>query len=148
MDGLPVWLSRCGRRAGPAASGKGLDNDHGAATARAWWPRIGGLLSSPGVVRRRRDLEQTAYLGKAVLAGGTGEQTIVPDAVEAARQDVDQEAADELVRSQGHDALPFGAGAAIVLVTEGDLIAVKSDEAAVRDRDAVGVAREIGEHRL
>ena len=33
----------------------------------------------------------------------------MPDAVEAARQDVDQEAADELVGGQSHDLLPIGA---------------------------------------
>jgi len=39
----------------------------------------------------------------------------MPDAVEAAWQDVDQEAADELVGGQRHDLLAFGAIAAIVL---------------------------------
>jgi len=67
---------------------------------------------------------------EALLASGAGEQTVVPDAVEPARQDVGQEAANELVGGQGHDALLFGAGAAIVLVAEGDLIAVEGDEAA------------------
>jgi hypothetical protein len=38
----------------------------------------------------------------------TGEQAVMPDAVEAARQDVEQEAADELVGRQRHDLLPFG----------------------------------------
>src|SRR5690606_29639892 len=148
MDGLPVWLSRCRRRARPAAPGEVLDDHHGAATTRAWWPRVGGLLSYRGVVRRRRDFEQPASQSEAVLAGGAGEQAVVPDTVEAAWQNVDQEAADELVGDQSHDALPFGAGAAIVLVAEGHLIAVEGDEAAVRDRHAMGVAREIGEHRL
>ena len=36
------------------------------------------------------------------------------------RQDVEQEAADELVGGERHDLLPVGAGAAIVLVAEGD----------------------------
>jgi hypothetical protein len=38
----------------------------------------------------------------------------MPDAVEAARQDMDQKAADELVRRQRHDLLAFGPVAAIV----------------------------------
>ena len=38
----------------------------------------------------------------------------MPDTVEAARQDVDQEAADELIRRQRHDLLAFSSRAAIV----------------------------------
>lgn len=45
---------------------------------------------------------------------------LVPAAVEAARQDVDEKAADELVGGQGHNLLPVGTGAAVVLVAEGD----------------------------
>jgi hypothetical protein len=59
---------------------------------------------------------------------------------------VQQEAANELVRRQGHDLLlAFGA---IVLPLERDLAVVEGDEAAVRDGDAVGVAGEIGEDRV
>ena len=46
------------------------------------------------------------------------------------------------------DLLPVGAAAAIILVAEGDAGLVEADEAAVRDGDPVGVARQIGEHRL
>ncbi len=48
------------------------------------------------------------------------------DAVEAARQDVEQEAADELVGGERHDLLAVGAVAAIVLVAEGDAGARRS----------------------
>ena len=72
----------------------------------------------------------------------------MPDAMEAARQDVEQEAADELVGRERHDLLPVGAVAAIILVAEGDASLVEGDQAAVRDRDPVGVARQVGEHRL
>lgn len=41
------------------------------------------------------------------------------DAVEATRQDMKQEAADELVRCERHDALPLGPIAAVVFVAEG-----------------------------
>ena len=43
------------------------------------------------------------------------------DAVETTWQDMEQEAADKLVRREGHDALPFGTIAAIILVAEGDI---------------------------
>src|SRR5688572_12858152 len=64
---------------------------------------------------------------------------LVPDAMEAARQDVEQEPTDELVCSERHDLLPVGASAAIVLVAEGDAALVETDEAAVRDGDPVRV---------
>ena len=72
----------------------------------------------------------------------------MPDAVEAAWQDVDQEAADELVGGQRHDLLAFGAIAAVVFVSERHAALVKGDEPPVRDGDAVRVAREIGQHCL
>ena len=40
-------------------------------------------------------------------------------AVEATRQDIEQEAADELVRRERHDALPLRTIAAVVFVAEG-----------------------------
>ena len=100
------------------------------------------------VIGRRRDGEQFAGACEAGLAGGAGEQAVVADAVEAARQDVEQEAADELVGRERHDLLAVGAVAAIILVAEGDAGLVEGEQPAVRDGDAVGVARQIGEHGL
>ena len=45
-------------------------------------------------------------------------------------------------------ALPGPCLGAIVLPAEGDALVVEGDEPAVRDGDAVGVAGEVGEHRL
>ena len=70
----------------------------------------------------------------------------MPDAVKAAWQDVEQEAADELVRRERHDALPLGTVATVVLVAEGDAGLVERNQTLVRDGDPVGIAREIGEH--
>ena len=61
---------------------------------------------------------------------------------------MEQEAADELVRRERHDALPLGTIAAVVLVADGDAGFVERDQAPVRDSDPVGIAREIGEHGL
>src|SRR6266404_9047138 len=55
---------------------------------------------------------------------------------------------DELVGRESHRAKPLPAVAAVILVAEGYAALVEADEAAVRDSDAVGVAGEIGEHRL
>jgi hypothetical protein len=57
--------------------------------------------------------------------------------VEPARQDVKQEAADELVGAECHDLLAVRAIAAIVLVAEGDAGLVESEQPAVRDGDAM-----------
>ena len=59
-----------------------------------------------------------------------------------------QEAAVELVRREGHDALPLGTIAAVILVAEGDAGLVEHNQTPVRDGDPVGMAREIGEHGL
>lgn len=83
-----------------------------------------------------------------ILAPGAGEQAVVADAVESARQGVEQEAAEELVSGEGHDLLAVGAALAIILVAESDPGIVEADEAAVRYRNPVGVARQIGEHRF
>ena len=64
------------------------------------------------------------------------------------RQDVDEEAADELVGGERHDLVAVAALDAVVLPLEGDAVVVERDQAAVGDGDAVGVARQIGQHRL
>jgi hypothetical protein len=74
------------------------------------------------------------------LAGGTREQAVVANAVEAMRQDMEQEAADELVRCERHDTLPLRTIAAVVFVAEGDPGLVERNEALVRDGDPMGVA--------
>ena len=53
-----------------------------------------------------------------VATAAAGKQAVMTDAVEAARQDVQQKAADELVGGQRHDLIPLGAAATIVLVAE------------------------------
>src|SRR3546814_2328721 len=60
----------------------------------------------------RRDVEEAARVFKVSLAPCAGEQAVVADAVEPARQGVEQEAADELVSGEGHDLLAVGAALA------------------------------------
>src|SRR3546814_11215950 len=81
-----------------------------------------------------------------ILAACAGEEAVVADAVEPARQGVEKKAADELVGRKGHDLLPSGTGLAVVLVAEGDPGFVEPEEAAVRYRNAVGVEREVSEN--
>jgi len=70
------------------------------------------------------------------------------DAVEAMWQDMEQEATDELVRRERHDALPLRTLPTVVFVAEGDAGIVVGDQTLIGDRDPVGVTREIGEHSL
>ena len=55
-----------------------------------------------------------------------------------------QEAPDELVGVERHGAVPRLPVAAVILVPEGHAALVESNEPAVRDGDAMGVAAEIG----
>jgi hypothetical protein len=59
---------------------------------------------------------------------------------------VEQEAAQELLHRQGHQALLVAVGG--VSPTEGDLIARQGNEAMVGDRDAMGVGAEVVEDIL
>ena len=72
-----------------------LDDDH--ATAAAWTTRLGLIGGgNGGLAVRFCNGEQLTRAGDVVGARAAGEQAIVADAVEAVRQDMDQEAADEL----------------------------------------------------
>jgi hypothetical protein len=65
------------------------------------------------------------------LAGGTGEQAVMANAVEAMWQDMEQEAADELVRRERHDALSLRTIAAVVFAAEGDAGLVERNQTLV-----------------
>src|SRR5213076_1550039 len=104
-------MRRC---AGLAPARERLDDDHAPAAARAWRANVGWVLRRV-LVRQRRDGQQVAGEREAGLRSA-GKQAIVTDAVEAARQDVEQEAADELVGGERHNLLTLGPAAAIVLV--------------------------------
>ncbi len=59
------------------------------------------------------------------------------DAVETARQHVQQEAARELIRFEGHGLVACASVHAVVLPAEGDTVFVERDQALVGDRDPV-----------
>src|SRR5260370_22475503 len=70
------------------------------------------------------------------------------DAVKPLRQNVEEEAPDELVGGEGYCAISRLPVAAVILVAKGHVALVESHETAVRDGDAMSVAGEIGQHRL
>jgi len=65
------------------------------------------------------------------------------DADKAAGQDVEQEAAQELLRTEGHHSLLISVG--IILPAESNLVMLESHEAMVGDGYAMGIAGEIAE---
>src|SRR5271165_5358775 len=89
----------------------------------------------------RRRAEQLAHAGDVLGADAAGEQAVMANAMKAGRQDMNEEAADELVLGEPHDLLPGAAIGAVILVFEGDAVAVASQQAAVRDGDAAGIRR-------
>ena len=137
---------------GLAAALEGLDDDHAAAAAwawmlvhavrRAWW------AASMASIGEQRHREQFARVRNVFGSVAVGEQPIVADAVEALRQHVDQEAADELVGGERHRLVAARPLDPIVLVFEGDAVLVGGHQPAIGDRDAVGVARQIAQHLL
>ena len=91
-----------------------------------------------------RDPQQLAGERDTGLAGGPGEEAVMPDAVEAFGQHMKQEAAKELVGGKPHHLLAVGVGSAIIFVTEGYAVLIEGDEPTVRDRNPVRIAAEIG----
>jgi hypothetical protein len=72
-----------------------------------------------------------------------GEEAEVADAYEAAWQQVEQEAAQELVDRQSEE--PLLVGVRGISPAEGDVALLKGDQSAVGDGDAVGLAAEIAQ---
>lgn len=66
------------------------------------------------------------------------------DAMEATRQDIKHEAADELVGGERHNLLAIGAIATIVVVADGDAVLTEPDITTVRDGHPMGVAGQVG----
>jgi hypothetical protein len=77
-------------------------------------------------------------------APSVGQKAEVADANEAGGKHVEQEAAQELLDRQGHQALLVAVGG--VSPAKGDLVALEGDQAVIGDRHAVGVAAEITEN--
>ena len=98
--------------------------------------------------RGRGHIEQTSTERELVGAMGVGEEAVVANAMETVRQHVEQEAPHELADVEAHDFALETAVLPIVRPAETDIGLVKIEQAAVSDRDAMRVAREIGQDLL
>src|SRR5215831_14471206 len=142
---------RTGRRwaAGCGGACKDLDNEHAAAAGWARRAMIGRGVRTDSVVCCRRAVVRGWGADKLLgtrdvgFAAGARQQPVVADAVEPLRQNVEQEAPDELVGGERHCAVPRLPVAAVILVAEGHAALVESNEPAVGDGDTMGVAGEI-----
>ena len=84
--------------------------------------------------------------GQEGRAPAIGQETERADADKTAGQDVEQEAAQELLRIERHHSLFIALG--IILPAESNLIVLESYKAVVGDGHAMGVAGEIAEHMM
>ena len=103
-----------GRTARCAAAPEDFDDQHAAATARAWRAiidhpvRIGGVGRCRWIDRRHWGGEQLPGACHVGLAAGAGEQPVVADAVKPLWQNVEQEAPDELLGGERHGEMRTG----------------------------------------
>jgi hypothetical protein len=130
-----------------------LDDDHPAAAAWAAARRGNVFGLAVGLAARALEIradrrEQLPRALDVLKANRAGQQAVVADAVEAARQRVQEKAADELSGVVRHRLEPVVALDAVVLPLEGDALFIERDETRIRDGDAMGVAGEIGENGL
>ena len=144
-------IMRCPNPAGRrACASERLDDDHTAAAAWAWI-RVGrggltGVIGSLVWIGLRGRREQLAQPGDVMRAGAAGQQAVVANAVEAARQDVNEEAANELGDRQRHRLLAIATFDPVILPFERDGAVSECDQPAFGDGDAMGVARQIGQN--
>lgn len=127
---LPPWWSA---RQRPLPAPEGLNDAHGSATVGAWFAQgerddLGGWRV---FLLDRFRAEQTAYLRDVGLAAGTGQDTIVADAVETVGENVDQEATDELAGFEAHDLLSITCFDPVILPAEGYRFSISADQTAV-----------------
>src|SRR5262249_52515631 len=122
-----------------------LYDDHTTAAVGAWRSQVG---RGSGVLELSwcRHSEQLAGARDIVFAVGASEGAVVTDTMETLRPNVEQKEEHEIDLDEGHDGLALVSVAAIVLVSERDPGVVERNQPVVRDGDAVGVSRQIGEH--
>src|SRR6202047_1901419 len=127
---------------GKLLSGESFDDHHGTSAVWTWPSRFAGFGHN-----QRGDFgggEQYAAERQRHRALAVGEETETTDAHESQRQDVLQEAPEELVGFERHDALLTTMR--VIFPAERHLAFGEVGDAVIGDRDAMGVAGEILQH--
>src|ERR1700750_1838800 len=88
--------------------------------------------------------EEPAGPCHVVGPGGIGEEAVVTDAMKSAGQDMDQEAADELVGVERHKLIASVGLGPVILPFEGHALAVEGDKPAIGNSSTVCVAGKVG----
>ncbi|MFY9529943.1 MAG: hypothetical protein WAR24_13625 [Candidatus Acidiferrales bacterium] len=122
-----------------------LDNLHGSAAKRTLPKRVNRERGRGGACYWRTGwLEQPQTKRKEFCSPLVSEKAEVADAHKAARQQVQEEAAQELFVGQSQE--PLLVAVSGVAPAKGYVALGKSDQSVVGDGDAVGVGTEIAQH--
>ena len=136
---LPQWGHR-GRAASRSAASS-TARSAGSVSSLNASERLDILSGCAGVGRRRQDQEQPGTIGLVSLRGVP--EPVVSDLVKAARQDVLEEAPEELNARQPLDAPRVGAA---IFPAEGHMGLVHAENPCVADGRAKDIPRQIGQH--
>ena len=93
-------------------------------------------------------IEQAAAQRQFVGAMTIGKQPVVTNTIEPVRQNMKQEAANELASGECHGLALCLSLLVVVLPAKADMLISEFDEPAIADGNTVGIAREIGQHLL
>ena len=125
--------------------GEAFDNPHGPAAKRTLPQRVNGQRRRGGARCWRMGLlEQPRTEWKEFCSPLVSKKSEVADAHKTARQQVQEEAAQELFDRQGHE--PFLVAVSGVAPAKGDVSVGESNQPAVGDGDAMSVSTEIAQH--
>ena len=146
MDSCGAWAEMRRGSEEELCGGEALDNLHGPAAERTLPQRVDGYRGRRGdaCCRLIEWLEQSETERKEFCSLSVGEEAEVADAHKAARQQVKEEAAQELIDGQIHE--PFLVAVSGVAPAKGYVALGESNQPAVGDGDAMGVGAEIAQH--
>ena len=106
------------------------------------------LIIVGAILRRSRHVEQASAKRKLLGAMAVGQEAVMTNAMEPIRQHMEEKAADELRDRDAHEFALVIAALPIVLPEEADVGLIEIKQATVGDRNAMRVAREIGQDLL
>ena len=122
-----------------------LDDSHRRPTGRTQpgrsWPKRFPSTEARGAISN--SWRQSSKRRGSLVVGHEAE---VPDADEALREHVQQEAANELLGGNGHRALLVAVS--IIPPAERDVVAIEGEQSMIGDGDAMGIAAEVTQHLL